>query len=59
VCGADIPLPDAESINHLLRINLKNVELAPCVDLEELASKMNGYSGADITNVSNLTHRFY
>lgn len=36
---------------HLLKINLKNVELAPDVDLEDLASKMDGYSGADITNI--------
>jgi len=54
----DIPLPDTESIKCLLKINLKTVNLAPDVDLEELASKMSGYSGADITNVrKNKRHR--
>lgn len=33
------------------KINLKGVELARDVKLAEVAKKLDGYSGADITNV--------
>ncbi|TPX38252.1 hypothetical protein SmJEL517_g00037 [Synchytrium microbalum] len=46
-----IPLPDVESRRELLRINLKQVPLDPGVDLDELAKLLEGYSGADITNI--------
>lgn len=36
---------------ELLRINLKELELASDVDLDKIAEQMEGYSGADITNV--------
>ena len=46
-----IPLPDADGRETLLRINLKDVELADDVNLKLIAEKLEGYSGADITNV--------
>lgn len=46
-----IPLPETETIKELLKINLNQVELADDVDLDDLATKLTGYSGADITNV--------
>ena len=36
---------------ELLKINLREVELAEDVDLDFIAEKIEGYSGADITNV--------
>lgn len=36
---------------ELLRINLKELDLAGDVDLERIAEQLEGYSGADITNV--------
>lgn len=36
---------------ELLKINLKELELAGDVDLNQIAEQMEGYSGADITNV--------
>ena len=36
---------------ELLKINLRGVNMAEDVILEEIAKKMDGYSGADITNV--------
>lgn len=36
---------------ELLRINLRELELASNVDLDKIAEQMDGYSGADITNV--------
>lgn len=36
---------------ELLKINLREVEVAADVDLDLIAEKIEGYSGADITNV--------
>lgn len=46
-----IPLPDTPSRCELFRINMKAVRLSEDVRIEELASKCEGYSGADIANV--------
>ncbi|XP_049613863.1 katanin p60 ATPase-containing subunit A1 isoform X2 [Syngnathus scovelli] len=46
-----IPLPSEKGRVELLRINLKELELASDVDLDKIAEQMEGYSGADITNV--------
>ncbi|XP_076445056.1 katanin p60 ATPase-containing subunit A1-like isoform X2 [Babylonia areolata] len=46
-----IPLPTAEGRRVLLDINLREVELEAGVDLDQVAEKLEGYSGADITNV--------
>ena len=35
----------------LLRINLREVKVADDVELDEIAEQLDGYSGADITNV--------
>jgi katanin p60 ATPase-containing subunit A1 len=44
-----IPLPSLGGREELLRINLKGIELAPNVDLAQIAARLEGYSGADIT----------
>ncbi|GLU22155.1 hypothetical protein SLE2022_382510 [Rubroshorea leprosula] len=46
-----IPLPNFESRKELIRINLKTVEVAPDVDIDEVARRTEGYSGDDLTNV--------
>jgi len=46
-----IPLPCDVGIQALLKINLKDVKLGEDVSIEEVAKKLDGYSGADITNV--------
>ncbi|XP_021940037.1 katanin p60 ATPase-containing subunit A-like 1 isoform X1 [Zootermopsis nevadensis] len=46
-----IPLPNSDGREALLRINLREVKLDPDVDLKDVAMKLKGYSGADITNV--------
>uniref|UniRef100_H2YHY0 Katanin p60 ATPase-containing subunit A1 n=1 Tax=Ciona savignyi TaxID=51511 RepID=H2YHY0_CIOSA len=46
-----IPLPESKDREALLKINLKEVELAEDVNLAMIAEKLEGYSGADITNV--------
>ncbi|KAJ3078082.1 Katanin p60 ATPase-containing subunit A1, partial [Quaeritorhiza haematococci] len=46
-----IPLPDLESRNALLKLNLQGIKVAEDVDIEELAKRLDGYSGADITNI--------
>jgi katanin p60 ATPase-containing subunit A1 len=46
-----IPLPDEEGRKALFSINMKKVELDNDVNLDELAAKSMGYSGADVANV--------
>ncbi|XP_068198805.1 katanin p60 ATPase-containing subunit A1 [Antennarius striatus] len=46
-----IPLPSTRGRVELLRINLTELELASDVDLDKIAEQLEGYSGADITNV--------
>lgn len=46
-----IELPDQTARRTLLDINLKTVNMAPDVELDAVAANMEGYSGADITNV--------
>lgn len=46
-----IALPTAQGRAELLKINLREVEVASDVDLILIAEKIEGYSGADITNV--------
>lgn len=46
-----IALPGLEERRELLRINFKDVDVAPDVDFNKLAMRMEGYSGDDIMNV--------
>merc|ERR1712013_464319 len=46
-----IPLPTLEGREALLKINLKGVKVVDELDLKAIARKLDGYSGADITNV--------
>eukprot|EP00095_Tigriopus_kingsejongensis_P007329 maker-scaffold589_size129586-snap-gene-0.38 protein:Tk07329 transcript:maker-scaffold589_size129586-snap-gene-0.38-mRNA-1 annotation:"katanin p60 atpase-containing" len=46
-----IPLPTEEGREALLKINLREVKLSDDVNLQKIARKLGGYSGADITNV--------
>jgi katanin p60 ATPase-containing subunit A1 len=46
-----IPLPDAESRVQLLHLHMQSMKVAPDVTVDKLAQDLEGYSGADITNV--------
>uniref|UniRef100_A0A914BZQ3 AAA+ ATPase domain-containing protein n=1 Tax=Acrobeloides nanus TaxID=290746 RepID=A0A914BZQ3_9BILA len=46
-----IPLPNHDARLALMNISLQEIKLADDVELGELADKLEGYSGADITNV--------
>lgn len=46
-----IPLPNFESRKELIKINLRTVEMAADVDIDEVARRTEGYSGDDLTNV--------
>ena len=46
-----IPLPDTETREQLLTINLKEVPLHSDVNIPAIAAKLEGYSGSDITSV--------
>ncbi|WFO75881.1 CDC48 family AAA ATPase [Desulfurococcaceae archaeon MEX13E-LK6-19] len=43
-----VPPPDYRARLEILRIHTRNMPLAPDVDLEEIASRTEGYSGADL-----------
>ena len=49
----DVPLPDRSTRHRILELNLKNRPLAEEVNLDELAARMEGYSGADVAAVCN------
>jgi len=46
-----IPLPDQESRHQIFRAVLKKCPIAKDVDLGYLASKLQGFSGADLTEI--------
>jgi len=46
-----IPLPDEEGRRALLEINLRGMKVDPEINMNDLVTKFEGYSGADITNV--------
>ena len=46
-----VPAPDEKARLEILKVHTKNVPLAEDVKLEELAKKMEGYTGADIAAV--------
>uniref|UniRef100_A0A915KL01 Katanin p60 ATPase-containing subunit A1 n=1 Tax=Romanomermis culicivorax TaxID=13658 RepID=A0A915KL01_ROMCU len=46
-----IRLPDAESREEMLRINLRELKVQDDVDLKRIAAVLEGYSGADITTL--------
>jgi katanin p60 ATPase-containing subunit A1 len=46
-----IPLPSKEGRESLLSINLRDVSTDDDLDLNKIADQLEGYSGADITNV--------
>ena len=46
-----IPLPDYKSWVSIFRANLRKSPVEPAVDIEQLASATEGFSGADITEI--------
>jgi len=49
-----VPPPDLAARLQILKIHTRGKPLAPDVNLEELASKTEGYTGADLANLVNL-----
>jgi transitional endoplasmic reticulum ATPase len=48
-----VPPPDLEARKEILKIHLKKKPLAEDVDIEELARRTEGYTGADLAAVCN------
>ncbi|MCE4624557.1 MAG: AAA family ATPase [Desulfurococcales archaeon] len=51
-----VPLPDKEARLQLLKMLTSKIQLAPDVDLEKLADKLEGYSASDIKDVVTDAH---
>ena len=47
----DIGLPSKSARKELFKLNLKDIKIEPSIDWDQLATKTQGYSGADIANV--------
>lgn len=45
--------PDKSGREHILKVHVKNVKLAPDVELTHIASITSGFSGADLANLVN------
>ena len=54
-----IPLPCEDARASLLKINLKDVNLAEDLNLETVAKELHNYSGADITNVCRFDKNYF
>jgi transitional endoplasmic reticulum ATPase len=48
-----IPIPDLEARKEIFRIHLKGRPLGPDIRIDELASRTEGYSGAEIEGVAD------
>ncbi|MCX6652605.1 MAG: CDC48 family AAA ATPase [Methanomassiliicoccales archaeon] len=48
-----IGAPDLEARKQILKVHAKNKPLAPDVDLDDLARRTNGYTGADLAAMVN------
>ena len=48
-----VPLPDFEARREILKIHLRNKPLAEDVDVDDLARRTEGYTGADLAAVCN------
>ena len=46
-----MPLPDLAARMEIFRIHLRNIPTGPDVEIDVLASKCQGFSGAEIANV--------
>jgi transitional endoplasmic reticulum ATPase len=49
----NVPVPDLEARKEILKIHLKNKPLTKDVNVDQLAEKTQGYSGADIAALCN------
>jgi transitional endoplasmic reticulum ATPase len=49
----NVPIPDLEARKEILKIHLKNKPLTKDVNVDQLAEKTEGYSGADLAALCN------
>lgn len=49
----EVPYPDLRSREQILQVHIKNVPLAPGVDMTRIARGTPGFSGADLENLIN------
>ncbi|KAL2913563.1 i-AAA protease yme1 [Polyrhizophydium stewartii] len=48
-----VPLPDVKGRTQILKVHMRDVQMAPSVDVEVLARGTPGFSGADLANLIN------
>jgi cell division protease FtsH len=50
----NVPFPDQESREQILRVHAATVEVGPEVDFKKIAADTSGFSGADLANLVNI-----
>ncbi len=53
----EVGLPDRESRKSILQVHLKNRPLAEKLDLDDLANRTEGFSGADLASICSMAAR--
>ncbi|MEM2320801.1 MAG: CDC48 family AAA ATPase [Candidatus Bathyarchaeia archaeon] len=53
-----VPLPDLETRKEILKIHLRKKPLADDVDIDDLAKRTEGYTGADLAAICNTAVMF-
>ena len=53
----EVGLPDVESRKAILKVHLQNRPLAEALDLDDLAARTEGFSGADIASFCSMAAR--
>lgn len=54
-----VDVPDMKGRKEILQVHAKNKKLDPEVDLEAIAARTPGFSGADLANLLNEVHSRY
>lgn len=49
----DVPYPDMQAREAIIKIQARDIKLAPEIDIKKLAEETAGFSGADIANLVN------
>ena len=53
-----VDVPDVKGRTEILKVHARNKKLSDEVDLDEIAQRTPGFSGADLANLLNEVHLF-
>lgn len=50
-----VPLPDTDTRKQIFSLQLKKMPICPTLDVNSLVDKTEGYSGAEVTLINNVS----